>query len=164
MKFEIIIKNGEDHYIPVVPNGAKWVTSRKGSPGKLTFTVIEDDTVKLTEGNEVRLSVDDTNIFHGFIFSQNRDKSRQIAVTAFDQMRYLSNKDTYVYKDKTASDVIKMIADDFRLKLGTIEQTEYKIPPRVEDNVTLFDIIYNALDLELTNNKKCTYCLTIAAS
>jgi hypothetical protein len=47
-----------------------------------------------------------------------------------------------------------MVADDFGLQLGTVERTEYTIPTRVEDNTSLFDVIYNALDLELSNKKK----------
>lgn len=40
------------------------------------------------------------------------------------------------------------------MNVGEIEDTEYVIPYRVEDNATLFDIIYNALDLTLQNKKK----------
>ena len=73
-------------------------------------------------------------------------------------MRYLKNKDTYVYEGKTASQVIQMIANDFNLNLGKIESTQFVIPSRVEDNQSLFDIIQNALDLEL-QNKGELYCL-----
>lgn len=59
---------------------------------------------------------------------------------------YLKNKDTYVYTNKTASEVIKMVAEDFQLNVGELEDTGYKIASRVEDNQTLFDIIQNALD------------------
>ena len=43
-----------------------------------------------------------------------------------------------------------MIADDFNLRVGNIENTGYVIPSRVEDNSTLFDMIQNALDLTMT--------------
>lgn len=77
-----------------------------------------------------------------------------MSVTAYDQLRYLKNKDTYHYKNKKASDLIKMIADDFKLKIGTIEDTKFIIPKRLEDNVTLFDIIYTALGITLQNTKQ----------
>ena len=44
---------------------------------------------------------------------------------------------------------MKMIALDYKLRLGTVEQTKFVIPNRIEDNVTLMDIIENALDIEL---------------
>ena len=67
---------------------------------------------------------------------------------------YLKNKDSYLYKGKTASQFIQMIADDFKLKTGTIEDTGFVIARRREDNTSLFDMVENALDLTLTNAKK----------
>ena len=39
-----------------------------------------------------------------------------------------------------------MIAGDYNLTTGDIANTAYVLPPRIEDNSTLFDIIYNALE------------------
>ena len=64
----------------------------------------------------------------------------------YDQLRYFKNKDTYVYSNKKASDVIRMVANDFGLQVGSIEDTGYIIESRTEDNATLFDIVQNALD------------------
>jgi hypothetical protein len=47
-----------------------------------------------------------------------------------------------------------MVASDFNLQCGAIDDTQFKIESRVEDNQTLFDIIQNALDLTLTNRKE----------
>ena len=73
-------------------------------------------------------------------------KSDVIQITVYDQLYYLKNKDTYVYTNKTAADVIRMIAEDFQLNVGDLEDTGYTIGSRVEDNQTLFDIIQTALD------------------
>ena len=54
---------------------------------------------------------------------------------------------------KRADEVVKMIADDFLLKTGTLENTGYRIS-RTEDNETLFDIIQNALDITVMNTKE----------
>ncbi len=140
--------------MPPVLGGVTWATERKGVPGKLSFTVIKDEAANFTEGNPVRLTVDDKKMFYGFIFSKKRNKEQKISVTAYDQLRYLQNKDTYVYTKKTASDVIKMISADFGLRLGEIDKTSFVIPSRVEDNTMLFDIIGNALDLEIKNRKQ----------
>lgn len=153
MSAELLIQNSEKVFIPVVQDGIDWTTERAGSPGKLTFKVHLDDTLDITEGNAVRFKWDDNNIFYGFIFSKKMDKDRIITVTAYDQLRYLKNKETYVYENKTASEVIQMICDDFGMQTGSLEDSEYKIASRVEDNQTLFDIIQNALDLTLTNMK-----------
>ncbi|AZK49198.1 hydrolase [Paenibacillus lentus] len=151
---ELIIQNGSNIFYPVVEEGITWETARKGVPGKLTFTVVKDGSLNFQEGNAVRLNFGGKNVFYGFIFTKKRDKGNTINVIAYDQLRYLKNKDTYVYTNKTASDFIKMIAADFRLNTGTIENTPYKIASRVEDNKTLFDMIQNALDLTLENKKQ----------
>jgi len=158
LNVELLIQNGSKVYSPIVQEGIAWDTERKGSPGKLTFTVIKDQNISFTEGNPVRLVVDGVKVFYGFIFSKKRDKQQNITVTAYDQLRYLKNKDTYVYTNKTASDFIKMVANDYNLNLGTVENTSYIIASRVEDNTALIDMIQNALDLELTN-KKTMYVL-----
>ena len=47
-----------------------------------------------------------------------------------------------------------MVAGDFGLKVGNIEDTEYIIPRRSEDNKTLFDIVQSALNETITNTGK----------
>ena len=68
-----------------------------------------------------------------------------MSYTAYDQLRYLKNKDTFIYKNKTATEVIKTIAGRFRLDCGKLDDTVYKMSA-IEDDATLFDIIQNALD------------------
>ncbi len=153
MAGELLIQNGNKVYIPVLEEGIEWTTERAGVPGKLVFKVHLDGSLDITEGNAVRFRWDDNNIFYGFIFSKKMSKERVITVTAYDQLRYLKNKDTYVYENKTAAELIRMIAEDFQMQTGELEDTEFKIATRVEDNVTLFDMIQNALDLTLENQR-----------
>ena len=153
MSAELWIQNGKKIYAPAVLDDIQWSTERTGSPGQLTFKVYIDDKLNITEGNAVRFKWNDNKIFYGFIFSKKRDKEKIYSITAYDQLRYLKNKDTYVYENKTANEVIKMICDDFNMKAGTLEDTKYKIPSRVEDNQALWDIIQSSLDLTLTNKK-----------
>ena len=154
MNVELLISDpsGEKAYMPVIEEGIEWTTERRSTPGKLTFNVVKDDVINFQEGAAVRLKIDGKPVFFGFVFTKKRDKKQVITVTAYDQLRYLNNKDTYVYENKTAAQFIKMIAADFSLNVGTIEDTPFVIPSRVEDNTSLFDMIENALDLELQNN------------
>lgn len=151
---EIAIQNGQTIYYPVIEGGATWDTERKGVPGKLVFTVIKDSEVNFQEGNAVMMKIDGQKVFYGFVFGKKRDKQQNIKVTAYDQLRYFKNKDTYVYSNKRLDEVVKMIASDFRLNLGTLENTGLKIATRVEQNKTLFDIVQTAHDITLQNVKK----------
>ena len=154
MKFELLIENKGVIQMPLVMNGITWTTERKGTPGKLTFSIVKDEKANFLEGNPVRLTVDDQKVFYGFVFSKKRNREQQIGVTAYDQLRYLMIKDTCVYMNKTASDVIQMVVEDLQVQLGTIEQTSFIIPTRNEDNISVFEMINNALDLEVTNKRQ----------
>lgn len=158
MNIELMIAKdakGTFLFSPVLEEGITLSTERRGSPGKLTFKVYRDSILHLFEGAPVRLSVDGNKLFYGFIFSYKGDKGDLYEVTAYDQIKYLSkNKDTYVYENKTASQFIQMLAADFSLQIGTIEDTKYVIKSRTEDNTGLLDMIENALDLTLQNTKE----------
>ncbi len=153
MAVELLIGNeaGTKAYLPAVEEGIEWLTERRGVPGKLTFKVLKDDILDFSEGSAVRLKVDSSEIFYGFVFRQKRDRDQVITVTAYDQLRYLKNKDTKVYENKTAAQFIRMVAEDYSLNTGMIEDTSFVIESRVEENTSLFEMIENVLDLELTN-------------
>lgn len=148
MKIDIAIQNGSTLYYPIVQEGINLEWDRKGTPGKLKFSVIKDDVLSFSEGDAVKLTVNGKELFYGFIFTKSRSGQSPylINVTAYDQLRYFKNKDTYVYTNKKASDVVRMIADDFGLRTGTLEDTKHVIASRTEDNATLFDIVQNAVD------------------
>ena len=141
-------------YSPPIEEGIEWTTERHGSPGKLVFKVLQDGAQDFSEGSPVRFTHDGTNVFFGFIFKQQRSKDGMITITAYDQLRYLKNKDTYVYEDKTASQFLGMIALDFNLQTGDIEDTGYVIPSRVEENTSLFEMMENAIGLTVQNTKE----------
>ncbi|MCD8209177.1 MAG: hypothetical protein LUD72_14660 [Bacteroidales bacterium] len=153
MAFNLYVTNeGRDQmFLPAVEEDIQWTTERRGSPGKLTFTMPADSTMNFSEASQIQLKQGDQGIFLGFAFKQKRDKDQRIQVTAYDQIRYLENKDTYVFENKTASQLVKMLIEDFQLTAGDIEDTNFIMESRVEENTKLLDMIENALDLELTN-------------
>ena len=74
-----------------------------------------------------------------------------VTITAYDQIRYLKNKDTLVYENKTADGVVALIGEKYGFNIGTLANTVWVIASRVEDNVSLLDMISNALDQTLQN-------------
>ena len=154
MDVHVYIQNGQTVYEPVVEGGVTWETQRKGQPGKFSFNVLPDGKLKIEEGNAVRLDVNGKPAFFGFIFERSWSSDGEVKVTAYDQLRYLKNKDSYNYENKTAGEVIQMIAGDFNLQIGALEDTGYKIPARNEPDTALFDIILNAMDLTMITTGK----------
>ena len=153
-KVSIFILNNKKIYEPCVCDNVQWVTERKGVPSKLTFEVIKDKSLKITEGNAIKMLVGKKKVFFGYVFEKSRSKDKKIKVTCYDQLRYFKNKDTYQYKNKTATQVLKMICDDFGVKTDKLTDTKYIIKKKLEKNKTLFDIVQNALDDTMTNTKK----------
>ena len=150
---ELLIANqaGTKVYQPAVEEGVQWTTQRFGTPGKLTFKVMKDEVLNFHEGSAVRLTVDGEKVFFGWVFKKSRTRDQIISVTAYDQLRYLQNKDTKTYEGKKASEFIQMLANDYTLNVGSLADTGYVIASRVEENSSLFDMIGNALDLTVTN-------------
>lgn len=158
MEIELLIQNGNTVYAPVTQDEIVWTTERKSSPGKLEFKVLKDNIINYEEGNPISFKVNGNKVFYGFVFTKKREKDKIIKTTAYDQLRYLKNKSSYVYVDKRADELVRMIANDFQLNVGTLENTNYKIAKKSESNQALFDIILNALD-ETIQYKKEMYVL-----
>lgn len=154
MDIELIVQNGDKIYQPCVLDGVTWQTYRSGVAGQLVFKVLYDSRLEISQGNAVRFSVNGECVFYGFIFTMNTDKTGLMTVTAYDQLRYLKNKDTYVYGNITAGELVRTIAEDFMLNVGEIADTGYIIPSRIEENTALFDIIGNGFGLTLENKKE----------
>lgn len=142
---ELIIQSGSNIYDCAIEAGVTLELSRRKTPSKLTFKVLKQH-ISFEEGDAVRFSYDGVALFYGFVFTKKRSDLDTITVTAYDQLRYLKNKDTYVYENKTAAQLIKMIATDFRLNVGSITDTKHRIASGADDNKELFEIIQNALD------------------
>ena len=160
-KIELIIQSSEDGTIYDVSNLAGSIKTSKpidNSAGKCSFS-IDTNVQKLSfpMGSTVSFTVTERGIrkgkFFGYIF-QTTPKGDIVEVTAYDQLRYLKNNETYVLTGTTHEKLIRKIGSDFELRLGTIEGVNYLLPERIEDNKSLGDIIQRALDFTLQGTKK----------
>ena len=145
-----IQNNASQMQNPVLEGDVVWETQRSGAPASLKFTVVKDDTLSFHEGNPVSFRFNGQNVFYGYVFSKSRSDSLLIDVTCYDQTRYFKNKDTISYENKTYAELVKMLAADYSLTVGTLADTKYKIPQRIEEG-TIFDIFGNASDLTIIN-------------
>lgn len=152
-------KNGNVWDISEIAQDITWKTSRIERPGSLKFSLVKGSPFQSSEftvnnGDIVRFRWENTNIFYGYVFTTEHKRDEEVQITAYDQIRYLLSKDTYVFSNVTATDVVRRIAQDFGLKTGTLEDTKYKIATMVEDGQTLLDIIDKALVLTTWNTGK----------
>ena len=149
--YELLIQHDSTAYMPPVKEEVKVTTERQISPGVLEFSFV-DTGINIGNGDPVRFNdADGKEVFYGFIFRMKRDRSNIVTITAYDQIRYLKNKDTLVYENKTADGVVALIGEKYGFNIGTLANTVWVIASRVEDNVSLLDMISNALDQTLQN-------------
>lgn len=163
---------------PAIVEGITWETSRRGEPGKLTFTCLKDRTfggvsvglsgvvsnqefvdpkdggLSFSEGAEVVFRYGDKKVFSGFVFEKKRNKDHHIEVTCYDRFRYMKNKCGYVFSGLRADQIISRVAQDLGIRLGQIENTQYVIPKYAMDDCTYFDVMQNALDLTCRATKE----------
>lgn len=130
---------------------ASWTTNRTGSPGKFTFTVEKTGDLNFHEGDAVRFSVDGQLQFYGWVFTKEKDRWGEISVTCYDRVRYLKANASYAFYDQRASDILRQIAGDLQLDVGTVADTGYAIPSLIEQDQTCLDIIEGAVQQTLLN-------------
>lgn len=150
--------SGNAYEIQDLVSAAKWTTKRSGSPASLELTALVNGSIQWSPGGILTLindEYDKKDKFYGYVTKISQSEKNEVKITAYDQTWYLKkNKDTYVFKGKRADQILKQIADDFKLKTASLPNTGYAIPSMVEDGQTLFDIVLKALDYTLINTKK----------
>lgn len=150
MEIKMLIKNNEKVYdaTNLLEGEVAIENSVLGTCGKMTCSIIRDGIVEFVEGDQIQFFVEGEIFFSGWIMKKSRTSKQIITVIAYDQFFYLvQNKDTYVYYNKKASELIKMIASDYGLEVGNICDTGWQIPQRIEEGETLWDMIETALEL-----------------
>lgn len=156
---EILYQNSTDgtvHDITTIVSAAKWKTVRRGTAGSFTFSALPS-SVKWEHGGVIRVKSGGRGIFYGYVFKISVKADGMTDITAYDQLRYLKNKNTYIFVNKKASGIIREICEDFQLKTGDIPDTGYVIPSMTEDGSALFDIMLKALDYTLVNTGRMYY-------
>lgn len=149
---ELLLDNRNGNIIDIsdLAGAITWKTQRIGKAGTIEFDYLPTGEFTVNSGDVLRLEVFNQNVFYGYCFEESYTKKNQKkGLKIYDQLRYLMAKDTYVFINKTATQVIQQIAQDFELKIGTLEDTGYVIPTHVGEDKKLLDIIYEAIDKTL---------------
>lgn len=150
-KIKLTIQHENTLIEPPIEDGIKLEWERTGTPGKLTFTTLKVAGLNFSEGDAVCFYLDNKPVFMGYVFKKKRDREHHIEVTCYDQIRYLKNKYTYVFENKTAQQIITALCKDFNLTTGTMDSTNYVIPAIAEENKSALDIVLTVLEETLLN-------------
>lgn len=155
MKIELIIQDNASGMIydisELVDGPITWETSLLNQPGKLTFNYIDDNKVNIHEGSVISFKVDGVGLFFGYVFKRGITDEEKIPITAYDQLRYLKNKDIKTFSNMTASQIFTSICAEANLKTRIVEDNSYIVAPYRHDSKTLFEMIQHGIDETLSN-------------
>lgn len=151
MTTQLLLDNRQGNIYEIPHGKVVYKTSRKGRAGSLEFDYIGGDVfthkITINNGDVVLFKVNEVAVFYGYVFKVSGQDEKKIL--AYDQLRYLKNKDSFGIANKTADEIVKLIANVNHIKLGKVASTGYVIPKTIADNKEYFDAIYGALEKTL---------------
>lgn len=151
-RLSLLIQKQDGTLITPLITGTVSVTRyRTSQPAKLTFSCVDIEGVTYSPGDAVALRWDNADVFYGYIFKLSSSDAT-VKITAYDQLRYFKNMDSLVYSGKY-SELVDYLCRKYGLDEGTIEDTGYDIPKRIEQG-SLFDICATASTLTLLSQKR----------
>lgn len=157
MRLQVVVssKNQNKNYdlSEAIDGAITWTTQRTGSASKINFDVIKSGQMIFHEGDKLTIFADGKPWIVGYIFAKSKNKEK-ITITAYDLIRYLQYKQSYNFKNMTASKIIKQVAGEFNIPVGDIVDTGYVLPKKLYKEKTLLDIITDALMLTSIQTKK----------
>ncbi|NBD24318.1 hypothetical protein GT019_10590 [Paenibacillus sp. T1] len=126
-------------------------TSRVGKPSSADVTLVgqspfQDKKFAVANGDILKIRVDGQGMFFGYVFKIGGGRDGEIKLTAYDQIRYLNETDTYVATNVTAEQVIRDNCAVGGLRIGELAKTNHVLPKVLEDGQKRLDMIYRALD------------------
>ncbi|MEG0297628.1 MAG: hypothetical protein RR620_12990 [Clostridium sp.] len=153
MNIEFIVQNSNDgkaYDISDLVSDIDFTTEMEGNPGKLTCTInVTQNSNYVSEGSPVSFKVGNVNVFWGYVFKIKKSSNHELNITAYDQLRYLKSKDTYVFNGLTCDGIFKKICSDYDIKSKIVHTSWHTLPQRINDNKTLAEMIQYGFDKTL---------------
>lgn len=152
----LVVKDKKAIDMTNLVKSVRW-SGRKGSSARtITVAMIDDDGyrharsgIDVADGNQCVFLVDGKERFRGILMNQNQGDNKQLKFKAYDNGIYLANnKDTFVYKNKTADQVFSDVCSRFGIPTGEVAKCSYKIPEFTKSKTTGQDAVLDALSLD----------------
>ncbi len=165
MSWSIIYKDEEQHvYLDPIVNSISWSGDIKQASRKLSVELSNTGDLrhlymKFEKGGELRLMQNEKQeLFRGVLFADSINAKGQMSLTAYDENIYLTkNKDTKIFRNLTASAVVKRLCNEFSISVGEIHDTGFVIPKLVFRDKTLFEMMVQSLTQSQKQNGEWFY-------
>lgn len=141
-----VIKGDKEYFITEIIKSVKWGGDIRQAARKLDIEYNYHPDVNIAVGNMLVLRNDSNELFQGTVVTIGRKSDRNFTASAFDRMMYLlENEHEYIFRDVTATEIIKTICTDFGIPMGTIADTGIKISKLILRKKTLYDMMLIAI-------------------
>lgn len=111
----------------------------------LKAAVVKCGDLSFDEGAGVRLLVDGDEIFSGRVFTKRRTQPEVIEIVAYDELRYLQNRDCCVFAGVTPGEMLKQVAALLGLPPGDVAAVDWRLKGRAYDNRPYIEMVTGAL-------------------
>lgn len=103
---------------------------------------LREKAVDLENGNIITFRKNKQVLFKGILFNHQIDQTGNHSLTCYDLNYYLTkNTTTKKITNKTASQFIRNLCEEFDIPYNQIDETGYVIPKRILKSKTLYDMI-----------------------
>ena len=126
-------------------------TQMEEQPGKLILNYIDNIEESISTGSAISVKVDGKGVFLGYVFKQKPYPNHEVQLTAYDQLRYLQNKDTYNISSMTCDKIFEKICQDCQLKYKVVDRSSYPVAGKIFDNESYYSMIQYGMDQALIN-------------
>jgi hypothetical protein len=139
-------ENGVLYNASELVTSVSWDTTLMDQPGKAQIELIDDGHIRINNGAVVRFIYNDAKILYGYVFTIKRSQEKTLSISVYDQLRYLQNKDTYVFKSGTSSERLAKICKDRDLTYKIVHPSTHTLSPIIYDNKSYYEMIKDSLD------------------
>lgn len=152
-----VTKDISDFVSKINFGGDRHTAVRKLDVSLLSGTDVYIPKLDIKNGGLLTVFSDEKELIRAVIFKQDRNNKGEFSVSGYTHGIYLTkNKDTKIFTQVTASQIIRQICTDFNITAGEIADTRIVIPKLVLREKTLWDMILIALT-ETTNKSQIKY-------
>lgn len=145
MRIELLIWDGQNWLQPQVLSGLR-LQRAANAAAVLDFVVVKNGMLNFLEGAPVRLRLDGQTVFVGRVFAKRRRQPELIQVRAYDQLRYLQNRDCCLLRDFTPGDLLRRVCSENNLRLGKVADCGLRLAARSFDNRRYLDMLAEVLN------------------
>ncbi|WKL00916.1 hypothetical protein Q0F98_28910 [Paenibacillus amylolyticus] len=144
-----VVRSNGTYELPV--QNVEWSGQKLKAPRTLTATILSTTRgmhrkQPVDVGDQLLFKWKGEELFRGTVFTKDRTKSGSLALTAYDDLVYLTkSEDKYVFTGKTLGEIVRRICGDFGIPIGKIADTPHKLTRILQG--TLFDMILTAISL-----------------